>query len=409
MSPNQPAPAFQRGRETRVLALIGTAHFLSHFYMLCIPPLFLLWRDEFQVSFAMLGLSSALLSGTTALLQTPVGFLTDKYGAKPFLVGGTLLMSLSMAAMGLVPEYWMVLALAVLSGVGNSVIHPVDYSILAGSIDKNRMGRAFAFHTFTGNLGFALAPPVIVLLAELMGWRSALVLVGLLGVPVVAAILWQSSIIADQAKPRGASEGGLSGAALLGSRPMLLFFAFMLTSAMAGGGLQTFLVTTLAKLWDTPLAVGSLALTFYMAGGTAGVLVGGWVADRYGGALLWFTNLSSLGCAALVVLVGLVRLPDALLIGTLFVAGTILGASRTPRDIMIKDAAPPGEIGKVFGFVSAGLPLGMAITPVPFGLLLDAGRPDLVLPLVGAILALSVATITAARTSGKAALPAAAE
>ena len=68
-----------------------------------------------------------------------------------------------------------------------------------------------------------------------------------------------------------------------------------------------------------------------------------------------------------------------------------------------------GEIGKVFGFVSAGLPLGMAITPVPFGLLLDAGRPDLVLPLVGAILALSVATITAARTSGKAALPAAAE
>lgn len=409
MSTQAASPITQLGRERRVLGLIGTAHFLSHFYMLCIPPLFLFWRDEFDVSFAMLGLSSALLSGTTALLQTPVGFLTDRYGAKPFLIGGTLIMSLAVAAMGLSPSYWPILVLAVVSGIGNSVIHPVDYSILAGSIDKSRMGRAFAFHTFTGNLGFAFGPPVIVLLAGLLGWRQALIVVGLLGVPVVACILWQSRIIADQAKPRAHADGGLSGAALLSSRPMLLFFAFMLTSAMAGGGLQVFMVTTLAKLWGTPLAVASLALTFYMAGATSGTLVGGWIADRHGGALLWFTNLSSLGCAALIVVIGAVRLADPVLIATAFVAGTILGASRTPRDIMIKDAAPPGEIGKVFGFVSAGLPLGMAITPVPFGLLLDAGRPDLVFPLVAAILAVSVFTITAARGAGKAALPAAAE
>ena len=42
----------------------------------------------------------------------------------------------------------------------------------------------------------------------------------------------------------------------------------------------------------------------------------------------------------------------------MFASGLVLGASRTPRDVMLKDAAPPGQIGKVFGFVSAGLPLG---------------------------------------------------
>ena len=42
----------------------------------------------------------------------------------------------------------------------------------------------------------------------------------------------------------------------------------------------------------------------------------------------------------------------------MFAAGLAMGASRTPRDVMVKDAAPPGQIGKVFGFVSAGLPLG---------------------------------------------------
>jgi MFS family permease len=401
-------PSAARGREARVLALIGTAHFLSHFYILALPPLFLAWREEFQVSYAMLGLSSALLSGVTALLQTPVGFLTDRFGAKKFLVGGTLIMCLAIAAMAVVPSYWMILVLAVVSGIGNSVIHPVDYAIMAGSIGKERLGRAFAIHTFTGNLGFAAGPPVIVLLAELLGWRGALATVGLVGIPVVGAILWQSRILADQAKPKVAGTGP-TGVALLASLPMLMFFLFMLTSAMAGGALQAFLITTLAKLWGTPVAVGSAALTGYMVGATAGVLVGGWVADRYIGALLAFTLLSTIACAALILLVGIVPLPDLLLVATVFAAGLILGASRTPRDIMIKDAAPPGEIGKVFGFVSAGLPLGMAVTPVPFGALLDAGYPSLVFPLVAAILVASCFTLLVARGAGKARLPAAAE
>ena len=107
---------------TRVNLLIGNGHFLSHFYVLCLPPLFLTWRTTFDVSFAELGLAIALMSGTTAVLQTPVGFLVDRYGARPFLVGGTLLMSLSIAAMGLAVSFWQVVALAALSGVGNSVI-----------------------------------------------------------------------------------------------------------------------------------------------------------------------------------------------------------------------------------------------------------------------------------------------
>ena len=72
-------------------------------------------------------------------------------------------------------------------------------------------------------------------------------------------------------------------------------------------------------------------------------------------------------------------------------SGVALGGSRTPRDVMVKDAAPPGQIGKVFGFVSSGLPLGSALTPVPFGFLIDHGRPDLVLVLVSAISAVEPA------------------
>jgi MFS transporter, FSR family, fosmidomycin resistance protein len=390
-SATNPAAAPGRGRDIRICALIGTGHFLSHFYMLCLPPLFLSWREEFGVSYAALGLAVALMSATTAALQTPVGFWVDRYGARAFLIGGTLLMTLSIAAMGLAPAFWVILVLAVLSGVGNSVIHPADYAILAGSIDKGFMGRAFALHTFTGNLGFALAPPAIALLLAFMDWRGALGLVGLLGVPVVGAILLQSRVLRDQPKARRQEEAaGPTGRALLLSRPMLLFFAFFLLSSMAGSGVQSWLVTVLGKLWGTPVLVASSALTGYMVGATAGTLVGGWLADRRRRGLFGTVVVLTIGAMALLLVPNFVPLPDALLSAVAVLAGLALGTSRTPRDVMLRDASPPGEIGKVFGFVSAGLPLGSAITPVPLGMLIDFGYPHLVLPAVAGFLGLSL-------------------
>lgn len=384
-------------RTARVNALIGTGHFLSHFYMLILPPLFLEWRPAFGVSFAELGMSMMLMSGVTALLQTPVGFLVDRHGARPFLVGGTLIMSLSICAMGFATSFWQILALAALSGIGNSVIHPADYAILSGSVDKERMGRSFAIHTFTGNLGFMFGPPVIIALSGLLGWRGAVVLLGALGVPVVGMILLQSRILVEQVRH---TEAGpvLSGRDLLMTRPMLLFFVFFLLGSMASAGVQAWVVTVLDRVKGIDLAVASTALTCYMAGNTMGVLVGGQFADKAKrlGAITVGLVVASAG---MTLLVGLLPVNGIAACGMLFASGLALGASRTPRDVMVKDAAPPGQIGKVFGFVSSGLPLGSALTPVPFGFLIDHGRPELVLVLVSAILVLSLLCMGTARSS----------
>ena len=107
--------------------------------------------------------------------------------------------------------------------------------------------------------------------------------------------------------------------------------------------------------------------------------------------------------AGFVLVVGLVSMPGVVVIGMMLGGGIALGASRTPRDMMVRDASPPGQIGKVFGFVSAGLPLGGALTPVPFGWLIDHGRPDLVLVLVAGILVLSLFCAGSAQAAQKAA------
>jgi MFS transporter, FSR family, fosmidomycin resistance protein len=389
-------------RTTRVNILIGNGHFLSHFYVLCLPPMFLAWQSAFDVSFAELGMTIMLMSGTTALLQTSVGFLVDRYGARPFLVGGTLLMSLSLGCMGLATAFWQILLLATLSGVGNSVIHPADYAILSGSVDKDRMGRSFALHTFSGNLGFSCGPPVTAFLMAAVGWRGTLMTVGLLGIPVVVSILLQSRVLKDQVRVVAHGAAKMSGRDLLTSRTMILFFMFFMLGAMAGGGVQSWIVTVLHNFKGIELKVAATALTAYMLGSTTGVLVGGWFADTFKQHILPFVIGLTILSALLMLGIDWLNLPAVVIIGMTFLSGLALGGSRTPRDVMVKDAAPPGQIGKVFGFVSAGLPLGGAITPVPFGLLIDKGHPELVLVLVAVLLLLSLFCAGSARVSARA-------
>ncbi|MGE5271493.1 MAG: MFS transporter [Thiohalocapsa sp.] len=376
------------GKDARVNTLIGCGHFLSHYYQLCLPPLFIAWQHSFGVSFAELGLAMALMSGTTAVVQAPVGFLVDRYGARRFLIGGTLLMTLSIAAMGLATAYWQIALLAMLSGLGSSVIHPADYAILSGSVDRSKIGRSFALHTFVGHVGFAAAPPVTAALMLLIGWRSTLLLVGALGLPVVVSIVWQSRILVEQRREAGAAGhaggGFVADLRMLFSRSILLFFGFFMVSSMAGAGIQSWLITVLHSTHDLPLATASTALTGYMIGMMSGVLVGGWVSDRTDKHLGFVVVLTILG-AGLMLWVDLVSMPQLFTVAVLFVTGLSIGASRTPRDVMVKDAAPPGQIGKVFGFVSAGLSLGGAIMPVPYGMLIDAGRADLVLVVVATL------------------------
>jgi FSR family fosmidomycin resistance protein-like MFS transporter len=389
-------------RTTRVNILIGNGHFLSHFYVLCLPPMFLAWQDAFHVSFAQLGMVIMLMSGTTALLQTPVGFLVDRHGARPFLIGGTLLMSLSLLCMAFATSFWQILALATLSGLGNSVIHPADYAILSGSVDKDRMGRSFALHTFSGNLGFSSGPPVAAFLMALVGWRGALLTVGLLGIPVVLSILLQSRVLQDQVRAQPYNAVRMSGRDLLTSRTMILFFMFFMLGAMAGGGVQSWLVTVLHSFKGIELKLAATALTAYMLGSTTGVLVGGWFADALKRHILPFVTGMTILSALLMLGIDWLSLPAVAVIGMTFLSGLALGASRTPRDVMVKDAAPPGQIGKVFGFVSAGLPLGGAITPVPFGLLIDNGHSELVLVLVAVLLLLSLFCAGSAKVSARA-------
>ena len=172
----------------------------------------------------------------------------------------------------------------------------------------------------------------------------------------------------------------------------------ILLGSMAGAGVQSWLITILHTVKGLTLEIASTTLTSYMVGSTIGVLVGGWFADTYKRHVLAFAVILTIASAALTLAVNWAPVSALLVIALMFASGLALGASRTPRDVMLKDAAPPGQIGKVFGFVSAGLPLGSAVTPVPFGFLIDRGHPELILVFVAVLLLASLLCVGTARS-----------
>ena len=167
--------------DLRVMGLVGSAHASSHFFHLILPPLFPILKLDFDVSFAALGLLPTLFYGASGIAQTIAGFLVDRFGARRVLLLGLTLLSISVIGYGFCFSFWGLMFFSITAGLGNSVFHPADLSILTNKISTKRLGKAYAIHAFSGNIGWALAPIFIVTLASFWDWRTATILAGLIG------------------------------------------------------------------------------------------------------------------------------------------------------------------------------------------------------------------------------------
>ena len=340
------------GRDARVIGLVSVCHFLSHFFIFVLPPLFPLLKDEFGVSYAALGLLPAAFNIASGLTQAPVGFLVDRFGARRLLIGGLVLESLAFLAMGAIGLYPAMLGLMVIAGLANSVYHPADYAILSAAVDERRIGRAFSIHTFPGFLGNAVTPALAIYLALAFGWQGALLLAGVLGLGAAALLLTGGEAPAERPPPPQAA-GGRGGLAVVFSLPVVMCFVFYIALSMSSSGLNSFAAAAFVQIYDIPLADAGWLLTVFLGCNALGILAGGVLADRVRRHEL--VAMAGLGAAAvLVATVGLVSYGYVPLLAVLAAAGLMFGLMVPSRDMLVRAVAPPGSVGKVFGFVSTG-------------------------------------------------------
>ncbi len=388
--------------EMKTIGLVSFAHLLSHFYMLSLPPLFIYVRDDLNVSFVSLGLCVTAYAVTTGLMQTPMGFLVNRIGGGKVLAGGLFLNAAAIAAVGFTTEYWQIIALMFIAGVGSSVFHPADYSILGSRVSPDRLGRALATHALGGNLGFVLAPPLVVALAAMFGWRNALLIVGGFGMLLAVGLAFQMSAIGHQ---KGAEKKQDSWGKLVRSPAILLLFVFYTLSAAANSGIVHFSVSAFSEIYGVPVATAAVALTTYQVLGMLAVLPGGWLADKFENHDVVLA-VCMVGSAGFLLLCGSGALPFVAVLGAIGVSGAFHGLVNASRDISVRGAAKDVSVGTVFAFVTTGYSAGQVLGPTVYGMILDYGRPQLVFVASAVFSLLAILTMFARRSASAAPAPA---
>ncbi len=361
------------GSDIRTLGLVCPGHFLSHFYQLALPPLFHLIRADIEVSFTALGAAVAAYNIATACLQTPVGFLVDRIGARWVLVAGLFLNGLAFVAVGAAESYWQIVAALVLAGVGNSVFHPADFAILSSSITESRMGRAFSAHSLSGSLGFAAAPVTLLFLAGIWDWRTALVVAGMAGIALAAMMLPVLGALRDD-RP-GETRRPKIDLGIIVNPTILAFFGFYVLSAAAGSGLSAFSIVAFIDLYDVGQELAGGVLTVYYVFIGLGVAAGGFVADRWGrhDAVL---GISYAIVALLLMAIATGAIAFWVVVIAFLIAGIFRGVVNPSRDILLRSHVPAGATGAVFGFVTTGFNVGMGTAPILYGWVMDRGAPE---------------------------------
>jgi hypothetical protein len=125
----------RRFGEMRVVAPVCAAHFLSHYYMIMLAPLFAFVRADYGVSYTDLALALTAFNVVSAVLQTPAGFLVDRIGARVVLIAGVALGAAAFAVAGIVHSFVVFIAMYAVAGLGNTAYHPADYSLLSHHTD----------------------------------------------------------------------------------------------------------------------------------------------------------------------------------------------------------------------------------------------------------------------------------
>ncbi len=356
----------------RTLLAVSTAHWVSHFHLLVLPMLFPFLKEKLGVGYIELGLALTVFAVVSGLTQAPIGYLADRVGARKILLMGLTLGGFALVMLGLHLSYSWLIASAALLGLANSVYHPADYAILSAHMDEARMGRAFSIHTFAGFLGAAVAPAIMVALVNATGGLGALIVAGAMG-PAVALLLVIAGIPDASAADR-AGDGTTTPQPNVVTPAIMLLTGFFMLLSLSNAGIGNFGVVALMGGYGSSFSSANIALTAFLGFSAIGVLAGGFLADRTERHGQFAAACFALD-AVLVLMIAIFTLPPLLLIAAMAIAGFLGGVIAPSRDMLVRNAAPPGAAGRAFGIVSTGFNIGGIISPLLFGWIMDQDMP----------------------------------
>jgi MFS family permease len=209
-------------------------------------------------------------------------------------------------------------------------------------------------------------------LVAMIGGFGALIVAGAVG-PLVALLLIVVGIPDASAADRKVDGVQAPQQSVITPAIIVLTIFFMLLS-LSSAGIGNFGVVALMSGYGASFSSANIALTGFLGASAIGVLAGGLLADRtqrHGqvAAACFAIN------AAIVFVIATVTLPSPLLTAAMAIAGFLGGVIAPSRDMLVRNAAPPGAAGRAFGIVSTGFNLGGIFSPLLFGWIMDQNLP----------------------------------
>ncbi|WVD62620.1 MFS transporter [Orbus mooreae] len=364
-----------------LLSQICITHLISHIHMLVLPilmPVMLMTRQD--IDFIKIGFAISVFNIVSAVVQAPVGIFVDKLGPKRVLIVGLIIGSLSFLSLGFINHYiWLIIAMAI-AGLANAVYHPADYAILSQNVIEKKMGRAFSLHTFSGFVGFAITPTLMLTVSSFYNVNMAFIVSGVIGLIAALILIPKASNEQNKSQQDKQSIDKTVQTTKVKRLPLItpaifsMFVLFLLLS-LSGGSIQNFSVSALIKGYGISLDDANIALTAFLITSSVGVLVGGQLADyskRHG-----LIATGALVITALIALIIATSPISSTIVITLLIGmmGFLSGIIAPSRDMLVRNIAPKGSEGRVFGIVSTGFNVGGTIGPILFGWLLDQNHP----------------------------------
>jgi FSR family fosmidomycin resistance protein-like MFS transporter len=353
--------------DRRGMSVVSAAHAMADCCQAAVPallPFLIVEHDWSYATASSLVLASAVSS---SIVQPAFGLFADRRSLSWLMPLGILLAALGVGLAAVAPTYGLAVAATLLSGLGVAAFHP-EGSRYANYLSGARRATGMSVFSLGGNAGFALGPALVTPSVLLLGLPGAL----LVAVPGAAIALWlvlelprlhgfrpAGGVAPARGRSAGTEEDDWPAFARLGvaiAARTVLFF-----------GLITFIPLYFVDVLDRSEQAGNTALIVFMAGGAAGTLAGGQIADRIGRRPVL---MGALGISSPLALLFL-ELPAEAAVPLLFVTGAAVVASFSVTVVMGQEYLP-NRIGVASG-VTLGLAIGLGGLAAPLlGLVADA-------------------------------------
>lgn len=358
-----------RSDERRALAVACGAHALHDGYTDLVYVMLPIWKDQFGISLADVGLLRTCFSGTLAALQIPSGLISERLGTALVLALGTALVGFGYCVAGMSVGFVTLIVALLIGGAGASVQHPLASALVARAFSGPRSLKALGTYNFAGDIGKMTLPAAASILLLLMPWQPTLAMLGILG--FVAALGIFQLTPRFPAEPAPAALSNETKITEVTGAPRSRFgFPLLLSIGMLDSATRMAFLTFLPFLLLAKGAVMptiGLALTLVFAGGAAGKLVCAFIGARIGviRTVYLTEGLTTVGILALLPLpleAALVLLP---------VIGIALNGTSSVVYGSVPELVKPEKRTRAFGIFYTGTIGTGAVSPAVYGLLGD--------------------------------------